>query len=85
MFISAGDNIKFNFPMAWSVTTLAWGLNEFRGAYMCAKQLNYMLDSIKWPLDYFLKCHTSPTELYVQVIEILSHLRLILATLLFNI
>ena len=26
-----------------------------------------MLDCLKWPLDYLIKCHVSPDELYVQV------------------
>ncbi|XP_076451288.1 endoglucanase E-4-like [Babylonia areolata] len=63
----AGDNVKFNFPMAWSTTVLCWSLLEFRDAYSQAGQLRYMYDGIRWPLEYFLKCHTKPNELYVQV------------------
>ncbi|KAL4220777.1 hypothetical protein ACF0H5_019045 [Mactra antiquata] len=65
----AGDHIKFNFPMAYSVTALAWGLLEFKDAYNDAGELDHMYDSIKWPLDYLLKCHVAPNELYVQVGE----------------
>lgn len=64
---SAGDHIKFNFPMAFSVTSLAWGLLEFKDAYEDAGQLEYMYDSIKWPLDYLMKCHVAPNVYYVQV------------------
>nr|KAG5691513.1 hypothetical protein BaRGS_017726 [Batillaria attramentaria] len=63
----AGDNVKFNFPMAWSTTVLCWGLLEFKEAYSKAGQLDYMYDSLRWPLEYFLKCHTKSDELYVQV------------------
>ncbi|OWF56607.1 Endoglucanase E-4 [Mizuhopecten yessoensis] len=64
----AGDHVKFNFPMAASTTILAWGLSEWRGAYMASGQLGSMLDSIKWPLDYFLKCwRASSQEYYAQV------------------
>jgi len=63
----AGDHVKFNFPMAYSVTSLAWGLLEFKDAYVSAGQLDYMYDSIKWPLDYLMKCHVAPNEFYVQV------------------
>ncbi|KAK7093552.1 uncharacterized protein [Littorina saxatilis] len=63
----AGDNVKFNFPMAFSTTMLCWSLLEFPQAYSKSGQLNYMYDSIRWPLEYFIKCHTKPNELYVQV------------------
>ncbi|ESO99347.1 hypothetical protein LOTGIDRAFT_113640, partial [Lottia gigantea] len=63
----AGDNVKFNFPMAWSTTVLTWGLIQWKDAYEKTGQLNHMYDSIKWPLDYLLKCHTKSNELYVQV------------------
>lgn len=65
----AGDHIKFNFPMAFSVTSLAWGLLEFKDAYEDAGQLDYMYDCIKWPLDYLMRCHVAPNEYYVQVGE----------------
>ena len=64
---SAGDHIKFNMPMAFSVTSLAWGLLEFKDAYEDAGQLDYMYDSIRWPLEYLLRCHTAPNEFYGQV------------------
>lgn len=63
----AGDRVKFNFPMAWSVTTLAWGILEFTQAYQTAGEYNNALDSIRWPLDYFIKCHTQTNFLYGQV------------------
>ena len=67
MYPSAGDHVKFGFPLAWTTSTLAWGLVEFRDAYVSAGQLDFMLDSIKWPLDYFIKCHVSDTQFYGQV------------------
>ncbi|KAK6177037.1 hypothetical protein SNE40_015225 [Patella caerulea] len=63
----AGDNVKFNFPMAWSTTVLTWGLIQYKDAYDSAGQLDNMYKSIKWPLDYLIKCHTKKNELYVQV------------------
>ena len=59
--------MKFNFPMAFTVTSLAWGLLEFKDAYNASGQLEYMYDCIRWPLEYLLKCHVSADELYVQV------------------
>ncbi|BFZ07399.1 hypothetical protein BsWGS_10438 [Bradybaena similaris] len=63
----AGDHVKFNFPMSYSATALAWGYLEFTDAYISAGQEDYLLDGIKWALDYLVKCHTGPEELYVQV------------------
>ncbi|XP_077864384.1 endoglucanase F-like [Saccoglossus kowalevskii] len=63
----AGDYVKFGLPMAWSTTVLAWGVIAYKDAYLAAGQLEYMLDCIKWPADYFLKCHTRKNEFYYQV------------------
>lgn len=64
---SAGDHVKFGFPMAASTTLLAWGLLQWKDAYEASGQLNHMYDCLKWPLDYFLKAHTGANELYIQV------------------
>ncbi|XP_046563044.1 endoglucanase 4-like isoform X1 [Haliotis rubra] len=63
----AGDNVKFNFPMAFSTTLLTWSLLEYIDAYNASGQLEKMYECIRWPLDYFIKCHTKPNELYAQV------------------
>ncbi|XP_046564700.1 endoglucanase 4-like [Haliotis rubra] len=63
----AGDNVKFNFPMAFSTTLLTWSLLDYKDAYEKSGQLEKMYECIKWPLDYFIKCHTKPNELYAQV------------------
>lgn len=63
----AGDFLKLGGLMAYSTTTLAWGILEFRTAYEAAGQYEYALDSIRWPLDYFIKCHVSDAEFYYKV------------------
>ena len=63
----AGDHVKFGFPMAFSTTLLTWGLLEYRDAYLNSGELENMLDSIKWPLDYFIKAHVKPDVFYGQV------------------
>lgn len=60
----AGDLIKFNFPMASTTTLLVWGLVRWPDAYQAAGQLDNMYDSVKWPLDYFLKCWKPNTNTY---------------------
>jgi len=63
----AGDHIKFNFPMASATTVLTWGYLQFKDAYVASGQADQLLNQVKWTLDYLLKCHTKPEELYVQV------------------
>ena len=63
----AGDHVKFGLPMASSATLLSWGIVDYRSAYASAGLLTTALDEIKWATDYFIKAHTAPNELYVQV------------------
>ncbi len=53
----AGDHVKFGFPMAYTLTTLAWGLLTNYEAYSAGGNLDTMLDCIDWPLEYFIKAH----------------------------
>uniref|UniRef100_H2YMU1 Endoglucanase n=1 Tax=Ciona savignyi TaxID=51511 RepID=H2YMU1_CIOSA len=66
-YYDAGDNVKFGFPMAFTATTLAWGMIEFKDAYLASGELNRALDMLKWATDYFVKAHTAPNEFYAQV------------------
>jgi len=63
----AGDHVKFGLPMAASATMLAWGIVEYRSAYVSTGQLNTALDQLKWATDYFIKAHTAANELYGQI------------------
>lgn len=63
----AGDNMKFNFPMASSVTLLAWGGLEYGDAYRKIGQWGWLLNNLKWVTDYLIKCHSAPNEFYGQI------------------
>jgi endoglucanase len=65
-YFDAGDHVKFGFPMAGFTTLLNWGLLTFRQGYVTAGELNNGLDTVKWSLDYFIKAHVAPNELYGQ-------------------
>lgn len=69
-FMDAGDNMKFNLPMAYTSTILAWSYLDDKDVYDKAGQTKYILDDIKWVNDYFIKCHTAPYEYYYQVGDI---------------
>lgn len=63
----AGDHVKFNLPMSYSQTMLAWAVYEAEDSLAASGQLDYLLDSIKWVSDYLIKCHPSANEFYYQV------------------
>ncbi|KAF6142173.1 hypothetical protein GIB67_037091 [Kingdonia uniflora] len=67
-YYDGGDNVKFNFPMAFTTTMLSWSAVEY------AKRLGLQLEptrvAIRWATDYLLKCaNASPGKLYVGVGE----------------
>ena len=66
-YYDAGDNVKFNFPQAFTLTMLSWSGITFEDGYTKSDQFEYLLDTVKWGTDYLIKCHTSKDELYVQV------------------
>ena len=63
----AGDNVKFNLPMAYTAAMLAWSVYEDKDAYQKSGQLDYALGNIKWICDYLIKCHPSADVYYYQV------------------
>jgi endoglucanase len=63
----AGDHVKFGFPMAFTTTMLAWGAVASPDGYAKSGQLDELQGNLRWVNDYFVKAHTAPNELYVQV------------------
>ncbi|HOV26603.1 MAG TPA: glycoside hydrolase family 9 protein [Pseudobacteroides sp.] len=66
-WFDAGDHVKFNLPMAYTLAMLAWSVYEDKDAYVKSGQYKYAMDNIKWAADYFIKCHPSPNVYYFQV------------------
>ncbi|KAG6737779.1 hypothetical protein POTOM_059309 [Populus tomentosa] len=65
-YYDAGDNVKFNFPMAFTTTMLSWSTLEY-GKRM-GPELPNARAAIRWATDYLLKCATAtPGKLYVGV------------------
>ncbi len=63
----AGDHVKFNLPMSYTASMLAWSVYEDKNAYDSSGQTKYIMDAIKWANDYFIKCHPSADVYYYQV------------------
>lgn len=70
-WVDAGDNVKFNYPMANTVVNLAWGGVEYYDAYEKSGQLVHLSQNIKWATDYLVNsfANDNPGEyvLYGQV------------------
>ncbi|MBR5058340.1 MAG: glycoside hydrolase family 9 protein [Clostridiales bacterium] len=66
-WFDAGDNVKFNLPMAYTASVLGWSVYEDPDAYVESKQLEYALADIRWANEYFIKCHPSDELYYYQV------------------
>ena len=66
-YFDGGGFVKFGFPMASTFTLISWGVLLFEEAYARTGELHNVLSSVKWAMDYFLKCHVSDAELYGQV------------------
>lgn len=65
-YYDAGDNVKFNFPMAFTTTMLSWASLEY--ATKMGPQLQEARVAIRWATDYLLKCANSKSGiLYVGV------------------
>ncbi len=63
----AGDEVKFGFPEAYSMTTLAWGGLADKAGYQASGQWQYLERNLRWGDDYIIKAHPSPHVFYGQV------------------
>jgi len=63
-WMDAGDFVKFNLPMSSSVTLLGLGGIYYKSEYQSAQLFDKLLDTIKWPLDYFVKCYINDKLVY---------------------
>jgi endoglucanase len=66
-YYDAGDHVKFNLPMAYSVAMLAWSVYEYPGAYEQTRELTTVLGAIRWASDYLMRCHPDDDRYYYQV------------------
>lgn len=58
-YYDAGDNIKFHFPMAFSMSILSWSVIEYSHKYKAMGEYDHVRDIIKWGTDYLLKTFNS--------------------------
>lgn len=60
----AGDHVKFNLPMAYSTSMLAWGLYQYPdGVENCGEMTNYV-NNLEFVLDYLAECDRGDEAVY---------------------
>ena len=59
-FYDSGNNIKFSFPTAYTVTLLSWSVIEYHQKYDDIGELEHVKDIIRWGSDYLLKLFVAP-------------------------
>ncbi|KAM3387201.1 hypothetical protein ACQJBY_010194 [Aegilops geniculata] len=65
-YYDGGDNVKFNFPMAFTTTMLSWSIIEYGGRM--EGRVHDARAAVRWATDYLLKAaKTTPGKLYVGV------------------
>lgn len=66
-YYDAGNNVKFGFPMAFTITMLAWSVVEFESQLNAKNELGNALNAIRWGTDYFIKAHPEPNVFYGEI------------------
>ena len=61
-FYDSGNNMKFSFPTAYTVTLLSWTVIEYHQKYNEISELNHVKDIIRWGTDYLLKLFILPSN-----------------------
>ncbi|KAK8632941.1 hypothetical protein V6N13_073319 [Hibiscus sabdariffa] len=61
-FYDSGNNIKFTFPTAYTITLLSWSVIEYHPKYADIGELEHIKDIIKWGSDYLLKVGSASND-----------------------
>lgn len=60
----AGDHVKFNLPMAYSASMLAWGLYQYPDGLEQIGQMETYINNLTFVLDYLAACDEGDTVVY---------------------
>ncbi|XP_062224830.1 endoglucanase 12-like [Phragmites australis] len=75
-YYDAGDNIKFHFPMAFSMTLLSWSVIEYSAKYKTIGEYDHVRELIKWGTDYLLLTFNSSASTIGHVYAQVGHARI---------
>jgi hypothetical protein len=59
-YYDSGNNIKFTFTTAYTMTLLSWSAVEYQTKYADIDELDHVKDIIRWGTDYLLKAFIPP-------------------------
>jgi len=68
-FADAGDTIKATYPLAHTLTTLAWSMIEAPQGYTNSGQSTYLLSNLRWGMDYLIRAHPAANRLVAEVAD----------------
>ena len=60
----AGDHVKFNLPMAYSASMLAWGLYQYPDGVENAGEMTNYINNLEFVLDYLAECDRGDEAVY---------------------
>ncbi|MBN1696721.1 MAG: glycoside hydrolase family 9 protein [Spirochaetales bacterium] len=63
-FHDAGDHVKFGLPQSYAASTLAWGVYEFKDAFVQIDEYEHIMEILRWFSDYFLRCWNGSRFIY---------------------
>ncbi|WP_299184336.1 glycoside hydrolase family 9 protein [uncultured Aquimarina sp.] len=66
-FHDAGDHVKFNYPMALPMYTLALSYLDYTEQYQRTGNEQRILGILRHAGEYMIRCHTAPNEYVIQV------------------
>ena len=66
-YYDSGENTKYHFPMAFSMTMLSWSVIEYPHKYEAINEYDHVRELIKWGTDYLLKTFNSSATLIDKV------------------
>ena len=66
-YYDAGDFLKLYFPLANSLSFLAYGLLEFPGSYAYSAQTLKARSALKWGARFLIRSHPSPNKIIGQI------------------
>ncbi len=60
----AGDHVKFNLPMAYSASMLAWGLYQYPDGVEKSGEMQNYVNNLEYVMDYFVRCDKGDTIVF---------------------
>ena len=60
----AGDHVKFNLPMSYSASMLAWGLYQYPDGVEQSGEMTNYVNNLEHVMDYFVACDKGDTIVY---------------------